>query len=1652
MSAEHDDLNAIPEDLTTLSVNFPPRPRRELYRGNVINTLQSLLGEAIFAASVEGADGMGKTTILSQFVRRFPAAAISLFISPANRLSYDIDLIRLDIATQAHWVLTRKNLRRDQYDPLLLKTYYGDLQRYAKQSKSTIYFVLDGIEDLEKQARGQLLQQLTDSLPIGIPQFRFLFSGDDGLYKELIGPNLIIKSYPLTEFSAEEARAIFEGHALSLETVSDLNELCRGIPGRLASVRRALEIGTSAEDLLQDAPNKWPEFFEADWRQVNQQNEQLIKVLALLAHDLKPHTVSDISGVFNIFESEVISLLATVNFLHVDSTSGAIHFASAGLLNFIADRLKDRKPHIQKLLIKRLLANPSSPEALLDLPGRLEEAAAYPDLVELLTPDHLLQVLERTQTLSKVGDTVQRGFRSAKKLGRDADLLRFGLQQSIIAEIATADTWESEIAALAAVRHDKEALALANSAVLREDRLLMLTTLAHGMWLRGDTVQPELLESIRLLIDNLDYWSLGQRAGNIGSKLTCVSPDLATAILKKARWGTDDTTLDRAFVSLTVSALTDIKDASRRDEAMDIVARSRRDPKAKGILEGVRVLSGRVAPENVRARVKEIESTDAQISLLRYWCVLNSSEVGADSVAQEAIRIALSAPSSRLDASLLADLSRAVAGGPTVERKKELIGMLDGVRGTAERLGPSVDYVRLQLFLALAEAEFDTSASEGRLKETFEYIARIGDMPSRGEAYAAFLGTIRKLPSSMSLRSGTKLDRSCTDELEGVVLTLSEATADHYISLGDIITGLCPGDVSKALDYTKVVNTEHRRNAVLLDVVEALLRRTTSDIDPNELKQVLESITSNAERDQAVLHVLERLADAPVGPEKLKGLLPIISMVETMAESVSACRAFVCAIKILAGSSALEKYQSLKERLTRELTARWGYIDVEWLRIDVGFGIVRDLAAIDSRLAESILKAVDLIKAESGISAPRPASAFVACVRLVVRALCGLLPRRLETETDLQAIAALIDVIPAHGERAALWADLCMRAAISGRSDLAERLVKQHCLPAFQHIPAADNAYRAAVLIQIAPAVYRAQPATCIELLEALDPEDRDVALREVIRFVLFDRVPFDPLDRSTNTFAEVTYEKLLQVETLTRRLETDWMIYSTSRDIAALILSPMNRFALAVPQKEDIARRFRELTNAKLPIARQISHHGFRIATLAQILRFTQAKSADWTYLVEEAKALTNVADRVYVLQIVALALPKGMSSVSTKLLEQAKGEIREIPSVLDQIERYLGLAEDVSDFDSSLCRELVNQAAVAIRESSQDVHEQRRRLVDIAHRLDVDYAKRLIDEFDDDDAKRRAQGQVRLLEVRKAIKEDEGKLEEEKVLSRVRSVDVSRLGALLLEALNSRRVQTYHPSELRGYLDIAAEQPLKRAYSVLVWYVENGVSRFSSTEHASTFLRPIFDACVVGAQMAGQVAGRAMVRLKAVRTQAATQLATGRSLLATPKNREEAVRLVTSWFERNLADSVLLHDPYFGPDELEWVQAIRTAKANCEITVMTARGHQPTQPAGTELEDLYSTAWRRRYDQIPPKTEISIIGGERSKESPIHDRWLVSGATGLRFGTSLNSLGMTKDSEVSELTPEDAAQKRAEMLQYLTREKAEHNGEKLRLIRFWL
>ena len=55
---------AIVMDLPTISRNFPAVPKPEIFRENILSTIESVLEGDVHFVAVEGIEGTGKTTLL----------------------------------------------------------------------------------------------------------------------------------------------------------------------------------------------------------------------------------------------------------------------------------------------------------------------------------------------------------------------------------------------------------------------------------------------------------------------------------------------------------------------------------------------------------------------------------------------------------------------------------------------------------------------------------------------------------------------------------------------------------------------------------------------------------------------------------------------------------------------------------------------------------------------------------------------------------------------------------------------------------------------------------------------------------------------------------------------------------------------------------------------------------------------------------------------------------------------------------------------------------------------------------------------------------------------------------------------------------------------------------------------------------------------------------------------------------------------------------------------------------------------------------------------------------------------------------------------------------------------------------------------------
>ena len=237
---------------TTICSTFPRFHSPQVNRDNFIHAFEEILGGEVDVLLVQGKEEIGKTTVLAQFARRHPDRCLSVFVRSSNRFSFDPAIVLSDLCNQAHWLLFRRECPdQPPADESELRRLLFELQRRARRTAGSFYFVFDGLAGLDQDA-SQFRQLVLSLLPIGSPGFKFLITGAE----TMLGGSLKgvpWKTFTLPGLTLDETAAYLQDFGLSSSAVNELFRTFRGVPGRLASVRRLLESGADAGALL-DTP------------------------------------------------------------------------------------------------------------------------------------------------------------------------------------------------------------------------------------------------------------------------------------------------------------------------------------------------------------------------------------------------------------------------------------------------------------------------------------------------------------------------------------------------------------------------------------------------------------------------------------------------------------------------------------------------------------------------------------------------------------------------------------------------------------------------------------------------------------------------------------------------------------------------------------------------------------------------------------------------------------------------------------------------------------------------------------------------------------------------------------------------------------------------------------------------------------------------------------------------------------------------------------------------------------------------------------------------------------------------------------------------------------------------------------------------------
>jgi hypothetical protein len=512
-------------DITNICRSYPQLADPQIGRDNVIQLLDTMLDSDLQLLTIEGAEGIGKTTLLAQFAKHHGDKCFSVFVRPTSKFAYDPTVIRQDMCDQMNWFLTATELDpHTVIDESVYRQLLMDLQRRARQFHQRFYFVVDGVTDIPQD--GPQVQDILGMLPFGLPQFKFLISGTAESLLGSLKNKINHKPVLVIPFTLDETVRFLSNLNLSPSEAHEFHRAAKGTPSHLAAIRRLLESGSSPESLLGHLPGKLPTLFEMEWKAVDTSNDLQLDALALLSYDRRKHTLVTIARTFNTTPELTASLLSPLTFVTMSpGEQTEVQFVSESFRNFVGSRLQARRERVRSCVIDTLMMHPESDEALAFLPTYLDEAGKLEELIEFLSPDHFAAMVEKSRSLSPVQQKAELGLTAALKQNRDGDMLRFGLERVVLAELRTTEIPRSEIEARMALGEYDKAVALAQSSILTQNRLRLLAAIARLQKRDGLTPEAAVVEQISQLFAETEDSALMEGWEDLASDLMFSRPD-----------------------------------------------------------------------------------------------------------------------------------------------------------------------------------------------------------------------------------------------------------------------------------------------------------------------------------------------------------------------------------------------------------------------------------------------------------------------------------------------------------------------------------------------------------------------------------------------------------------------------------------------------------------------------------------------------------------------------------------------------------------------------------------------------------------------------------------------------------------------------------------------------------------------------------------------------------------------------------------------------------------------------------------------------------------------------------------------------------------------------------------------------------------------
>ena len=1536
-----------------------------------------------------GDDGVGVTTVLSQFVQKHASHCVSYFYDGLSVMWLDPEVMEHSIVEQLYWFVFGgdEHFSRNGAQKHTLATLWARVSRKIKNEKKPLYFAFDGFDDLPMEKKESVKRLLAN---MDWSRGRFIFTGKKEKIKELLPTDnkLSISEHEITPFEQADIREYFRKakNDLSDEQLDFLCGITRGNGHRMEIVLHRYIDKDRLQDLLESNVTGESDLYDEDFHSLFEGNDSLTEnFFALLAYADFPLHKSIAAAILDVpVENLEKMAMRHRDFVHV-STDGYGKLSQPGFHKYLKRKLKNLKQETELRILHELQKPENKASYTRVIPMLMKSLGQTENLVSFLSNENMQQILVTGRSQAALNEQCEFGYNACRaKIDRYASaLFRFAVNRSMSRETEKNELWDYELEALLATGHIEQALALAQNVYLSEERLKSFLIIARRKKKLSPNDYDIVKDNIDQLVSDIEFEKIPDKAIELAKLLLPIDYEAAICIVDRVTKANKETiNADRVYSMMSLLANNKTGEEVGNVTNFDVVSSKIENDELRSFTHAAKNLFADASVDQFLTELDKLPSNSRKLHLLLFWLPEHKEKEGIGKAILEAIQLIVAVSGTDMPK---AKILNRVCQSMSKMNEDEMMTAMAFIESMSETIKyPTFDYVDAELTIIEATKDILPEKSKEHLENIYLHIHDLKDDSVKVACLSKLLGRFDYLGAKVETEK--ILGCSSVDirrEITGLIDKLLLETAYHLKVVEEPIKALVC-DYSTMIDELVAgINTEERKKrAYSLAATHYLLKQDEEKVSPIYFFELI-SKTDNTYDNRG--YPLELLSGMLLYADKVNhaAFLPVVKKEFHFFEELErASQKVMIFMRLYLWIMKNFPTDSFAMKLKDAVLKNWDLIDTLKARIECGFFLAKNFAQTSKEDAEFILSKCNMLKAECLLGSSSCVSAYEVAMKLYVRSMSLLV--RYGLSSDERVLSQFRDDIDAQlscVEKASIWGNIALEYYLANNQQQFNKLCMEYIPTDLDRLSVMSQK---CIIYRVAPALFIHSQDTFYTLLKKYDETFLNDCLRCIAEFIICKQSFLSGTSMEQKAY-NLDYKDYQDLVAILGHATADDVFHQVIIVISKSLREGKPKQPLSIEQKKTIVNRLIQIVETKLPTAKGIQHDGYKIACSAALKYVNGDFGSDQkTYWETEVGRITNNADRAFLFLQIAPYFKKKQDKAA--FFQKGIDLADLLSSTYDKVSRLdMSISECMENNLSDMVKPVAESALTSLRING--TLEDHQKLIDMVYQHKPELAEEMVNNMDRDPA--RVQYKQRLLNhisSAKKLKQAHKDFDKDD-FSRVYHLTLEEQLKFFEKRLDDIINGTGQLLDVEAIFNVCIKHifanNIENAQWAILYMMEDIFNKYKLSKENRELLLSIHSALRFNLKLALSLGAGTKERINRVDSLIQNHTYSEDGYIQVGEE-DKAMAYIINWYQSVRYNTLTVIDPYFKPRDLPVIKTLCDINNGLEIRILTHRGKY--------CNEDYSSQWRSISSGVTNTVKLNFVGyADKPEDGPMHDRYWI-------------------------------------------------------------